>query len=228
MKRFCASSEQAGRDQLHLFNEAEVEGSAPDAPEPEGASSQEAGSETAKKPGRKPLPEHLPRVRIEHDIPAEDKVCACGCHKTKIGAETSEQLDIIPAKIRVLRHVRFKYACRMCEGTEDDGPSVMTAPMPPQPIPRSNASPGLLAYIATAKFCDGLPLYRLEKMLPRSGIELPRATMAGWMIRCGTLIEPLMTACEAALNSYDILQMDETPIQVLKEQGRAAETKSYM
>ena len=231
--RFGARSEQASPHQFHLFNEAEVDSTAPD----DGASETDTTGPEHKhcikggrrtKGGRKPLPAHLPRVRIEHDIPAEDKVCACGCHKTKIGEETSEQLDIIPAKIQVLQHVRFKYACRTCEGSEDDGPAVITAPMPPQPIPKSNASPGLLAYIVTAKFCDGLPLYRLEKMLPRSGVELPRSTMAGWMIRCSSLIEPLITACEATLHSYDILQMDETPIQVLKEQGRAAETKSYM
>ena len=88
--------------------------------------------------------------------------------KTKIGEDISEQLDIIPARIQVLQHVRFKYACRACEGTEDDGPTVITAPLPPQPIPKSNASAGLLAYIVVAKFLDGLPLHRLEKMFPLS------------------------------------------------------------
>lgn len=239
LKRFGASSEQTTRDQLHLFNEAEVENSAPKPGTDNDASgsnntsadksADKTGAEPEKKPGRKPLPEHLPRVRIEHDIKDADKVCGCGQCKSKIGEEVSEQLDIIPAQLQVLQHVRFKYACLHCEGTEDDGPTVTTAPMPPQPIPKSNASPGLLAYISTAKFCDGMPLYRQEKIFPRIGVELARATMAGWMIRSGgDLIQPLISGFETAIHSYDILQMDETPIQVLKEKGRAAETKSYM
>ena len=233
-KRFGASSEKANDDQLGLFNEAEEAASGPD-----DASGTDAGGmaastgdsqvePTKKTPGRKPLPGHLPRTRVEHDLPEDAKVCACGCRKTKIGEETSEQLDIIPARIQVLQHVRFKYACRSCEGTDDDGPTVMTAPMPPQPIPKSNASPGLLAYIVIAKFCDGLPLYRLEKMFPRIGVILLRATMAYWMIRCGDLIEPLIAKMHAAQMAHDIIQMDETTVQVLKEKGRAPQSQSYM
>ena len=121
------------------------------------------------------------RVRASNMIfPTPDKTCACGCQKTRIGEVTSEQLDIIPAKIQVLQHVRFKYACRSCEGVDDNGPTVVNAPMPPQPIPKSNASPGLLAYIGVAKFVDGMPLYRLEPRFKRIGVEIPRNT-AGWM-----------------------------------------------
>ncbi len=232
-KRFRASSEQTHDDQLKLFNEAEAVSASLDADAKTDASSIAVSTggnqvEPTKKPGRKPLPDHLARKRIEHDLSEAAKVCACGCRKTKIGEEVSEQLDIIPARIQVLQHVRFKYACRACEGTEDDGPTVMTAPMPPQPIPKSNASPGLLAYIVIAKFCDGLPLYRLEKMFPRIGIALLRSTMAYWMIRCGDLIEPLIAEMRATQIGYDILQMDETTVQVLKEKGRAPQSKSYM
>ena len=229
LKRFAASSEKADDDQLGLFNEAEevASGAAP----AEATASDDTTvvpEHTRKKPGRKPLPEHLPRVVIEYDLAEADKVCGCGCCKTKIGAETSEQLDIIPAQIQVLQHVRFKYACRSCEDTDDDGPTVMTAPIPPQPIPKSNASPGLLAWIVIAKFLDGLPLYRLEKMFPRTGITLPRATMAYWMIRCGDLIEPLIAKMHTAQMAYDIIQMDETSVQVLKEKGRVPQSQSYM
>lgn len=228
-KRFAASSEKVGDDQLGLFNEAE-QTSCDDA-SPEATASDDTTvvpEHTRKKPGRKPLPDHLPRIRVEHDIADADKVCACGCRKTKIGEEVSEQLDIIPAQIQVLSHVRFKYACRACEGTDDDGPTVMTAPLPPQPIPKSNASPGLLAYIVIAKFCDGLPLYRLEKMFPRIGVMLLRATMAYWMIRCGDLIEPLIDRMHGAQMAHDIIQMDETTVQVLKEKGRSPQSQSYM
>jgi len=237
-KRFGVSSEQTNRDQLNLFNEAEAESPSSvgdeDAdcnsdPGSDDTSKREANKQRKTKPGRKPLPAHLQRIRIEHDIPDKDKVCGCGRCKSKIGEETSEQLDIIPARFQVLQHVRFKYACPHCEGVDDDGPAVMTAPMPPQPIPKSNAAPSLLAYIAAAKFCDGIPLYRLETMFPRIEVELPRATMAGWMIRSGgNLIVPLIAAFESTIHAYGILQMDETPIQVLKEQGRAATSQSYM
>lgn len=228
-KRFAASSEKAGDNQLGLFNEAEQASS--DDASPDATASDETTvvpEHKRKKPGRKPLPDHLPRMRVEHDIAEAAKLCACGCRKTKIGEEVSEQLDIIPARIQVLQHVRFKYACRSCEGTDDDGPTVITALMPPQPIPKSNASPGLLAYIATSKFCDGLPLYRLEKMFPRIGIVLLRATMAYWMIRCGDLIEPLIERMHAVQIAHDIIQMDETSVQVLKEKGRSPQSQSYM
>lgn len=176
LKQFGASSEKANDDQLALFNEAEEAASAPDdASGADAVNVTVVGEHTRKTPGRKPLPDHLPRTRIEHDIAEADKVCGCSYRKTKIGEEVSERLDIIPAQIQVLQHVRFKYACRAREGTDDDGPTVMTAAMPPQPIPKSNASPGLLAYIVIAKFCDGLPLYRLEKMFPRIGVVLLRA-----------------------------------------------------
>lgn len=229
LKRFGASSEKANDDQLGLFNEAEEAATAPDdASGTDAVNVTVVGEHTRKTAGRKPLPDHLPRTRVEHDIAEADKVCGCGCRKTKIGEEVSEQLDIIPARIQVLQHVRFKYACRSCEGTDDDGPTVMTAPMPPQPIPKSNASPGLLAYIVIAKFCDGLPLYRLEKMFPRIGVVLLRATMAYWMIRCGDLVEPLIAKMHATQMAHDVIQMDETTVQVLKEKGRSPQSQSYM
>lgn len=223
-KRFAASSEKALPGQLNLFNEAETLSA--------GAVAEEATTTVPehkrKKHGRKPLPDHIPRTRIEHDLPEHEKICACGCLKTCIGEATWEQLDIIPAKIQVLQHVRLKYACGSCEGVEDDGPAVTIAPLPPQPIPKSNASPGLLAHIVTAKFQDGLPLYRQETMFARIGVELPRSTMANWMIRAGDLIRPLINLMQETQLGYDVLQMDETTLQVLKEKDRAATSNSYM
>ena len=130
-----------------------------------------------------PLPDYLPRVRIEHDLPEAEKTCACGCGLTRIGEDTSEQLDIVPAQVRVLQHVRLKYACKACEET------IKTAPVPAHPIPKSNASPGLLAHVAVAKYQDALPLARQERILQRAGVELPRATLAGWMIKLGALLK---------------------------------------
>jgi len=141
--------------------------------------------------------------------------------------ETSEQLDIIPARIQVLRHIRPKYACPVCsEG-------VKTAPLPAQPISKSLASPGLLAYVAVAQFdktgyADALPLCRQESILGRIGVELPRATLAHWMVKTGELIAPLVEQMRADLLDGDIVQMDETTVQVLKEPGRSPTTQSYV
>ena len=108
--------------------------------------------------------------------------------------------------------------------------------MPAQPIPKSNASPGLIAHIVTSKFVmpkacfqhDGLPLYRQTTMFARIGVDLGRGTMASWMIRTGELVIPLINLMHEAQFGYDVLQMDETTVQVLKEEGRAAEAKSRM
>ena len=100
--------------------------------------------------------------------------------------------------------------------------------MPAQPIPKSNASPGFIAYITTAKYQDGIPLYRLEGILARHRIELSRTTAANWMIKAGVLVTPLFDMLSATQLAYDVLQMDETTVQVLKEDGREADAKSYM
>ena len=227
VKTFAPKSEKlTALAQMDLFNEAEVFGTTP-------AASHEASeitvpAHTRERGKRKPIDATLPRVRIEHDIADEKKTCACGCQLTRIGEVTSEQLDIEPAKARVLQHVRFKYACRDCEGTSHDGPAVVTAAMPAQPIPKSNCSPGLAAFITVSKYADGLPLYRQEGILARYRIGVSRTTMANWMIKLGDLVVPLINLMHETQLSYDVLQMDETSVQVLKEDGRAATAKSYM
>ena len=132
-----------------------------DMPEPEEVEPADPGVEvtghTRRKRGRKPLPENLPRVEIVHDIEEKDKICGCGCELARIGEEVSEQLDIVPARVQVIRHIRPKYACRNCEGVQDEGPTVKVAPPPAQIIPKSIATAGLLAHILVAKFVDHLP-----------------------------------------------------------------------
>ena len=167
-------------------------------------------------------------MRIEHDIADDQKTCPCGCQLTRIGEVTSEQFDLIPARAQVLQHVRFKYACRSCEGTSHDRAAVVTADMPAQPLPKSNASPGLAAFITVSKYADGLPLYRQEGILARYRIALSRTTMADWMIKLGDLVTPLINLMDETQLSYDILQMDETTVQVLKEDDRRAQAKSFM
>lgn len=217
-QRFGPSSEK-DPGQQDLFNEAEATVEACEAEvEPE-----RAVAKPRKKPGRKPLPATLPRVEVVHDLPEAEKVCERdGTPLKAIGEEVSEQLDMVPARIQVIRHIRRKYACPCCQQT------VKTAGLPPQPIPKSVASPGLLAQVAVSKYQDGLPLYRQETILNRIGVDLPRATLAHWMIRMGDAIQPLINLLRDRLLSYDLIQIDETTVQVLKEPGKAATSKSYM
>ena len=214
-RRFGSSSERIPDEQLRLFNEAEA--AALD------DSTIEVPAHTRKKSGRRPLPESLPRVEVIHELDEAERICPNdGTVLKRIGEANSEQLDIVPAKVQVIRHVRVKYACPCCEQ------HVVTAPMPAQPIPKSLASPGLLAHVTTSKYLDALPLYRQERIFQRLGVDMPRATLAHWMIRCGELIQPLINLMRDELLDGDIIHCDETTVQVLAEAGRSAESKSYM
>ncbi|MEW8028538.1 MAG: IS66 family transposase [Candidatus Thiodiazotropha sp.] len=157
-----------------------------------------------------------------HELADNERYCPHdGKPLAEIGEVSCEQLDIVPAKIRVIRHIRKQYACRCSH-------CIKTAALPPQPIPKSMASPGLLAHITVSKYQDALPLYRQESILKRIGVELPRATLANWMIQAGNLIQPLINLLHDRLLSGDIIQMDETPVQVLQEAGKTAQSKSYI
>ena len=219
-KRYAASSEKISPDQVCLFDEAEAEADVPAIEDADDVIPVPA--HTRKKRGRKPLPDNLPRIDVIHDLPESERHCDHdGRLLSEIGEVISEQLDIIPAKIQVIRHIRKKYACTC-------GQCIKTAPLPAQPIPKSMASPGLLAHIAVSKYQDALPLYRQETILQRIGVDLPRATLANWMIQVGTLIQPVINLLRDRLLDYDILQMDETTVQVLNEAGKTAQSKSYL
>lgn len=203
--------------------------------EPAGEPSLEASLDTVvvpahtrKRSGRKPLPEALPRVEIIHDVPEEEKQCACGSTLSRIGEETSEQLNYIPAKLEVIRHIRPKYACKTCEGTASEDHTIKIAPAPKQFIERSIASAGLLAHIFTAKFMDGLPYYRQEKQFGRLGYELSRTNMTNWTLQAGAKLAKLLELLKHELLSGPLIHMDETTIQVLKESDRSPTAKSYM
>jgi transposase len=220
---FGRRSEKTPADQLGLFNEAEQLLDTADPAERDEPESIQVPAHTRRRGGRKPLPEHLPRVEILHDLDASQKICPHdGTALEEISRETSEQLEMIPAQVRVLRHVRPKYACPKCRQ------GVHIAPMPAQMIPKSVASPSLLASIAVAKYADALPLYRQETILQRAGIELSRATLAHWMVKLGDGIQPLINLMRETLVSHDFMQCDETRFQVLKEPGKAATSQSYL
>jgi transposase len=183
---------------------------------------------TRKKTGRKPLPDNLPREDVIHDIPEEEKVCDCGCRLTCIGEEVSEQLHVEPAKYKVIRNIRLKYACRGCEGVESDDQTVKIAPPPVQLIPKSFATVSLLIYIIASKFIESLPLYRQEKRFRRYGITLTRATMSNWLIKVAVLCQPLLPLMQQEIRSGPLINADESTFQVMKEPNRKNTSKSYI
>lgn len=206
-----------------------LEDSAPE--EPERSESEEpvqVPPHKRKKSGRKPLPEHLPRIVETIDIPESEKWCGCGLKLCRIGQEISEQLEYIRARLRVIRYIRYKYACEGCEGLETEGGTVKIASPPKVILPKSIASAGLLAQIMCDKFVDALPFYRQEKRFLRLGYEISRTNMANWAIKLGEILIPLCNLLREELLSGPLINMDETTLQVLKEAGRAPTSKSHM
>ena len=167
--------------------------------------------------GRRRLPSDLPRQKIVHDLPEDEKPCPC-CGKMRhvIGQEISEQLDYVPAKLTVIEHVRLTYACRNCEQQVAEGGSqVVTADKPASPIEKGLAAPGLLAYVIVSKYSDHLPLYRLETILERHGIEIARSTMCDWAAGCADLLRPLHERMVHEVLASKVIHTDDTPVEVL-------------
>jgi transposase len=166
------------------------------------------------KHGRNPLPESLPRIVIEHDLTTEQKKCpCCGGERHRIGEETSEQLEFIPASMKVLKHVRYKYACRQCE-TNGLNPNIEVATKTPQPIEKGLPGPGLLAYVATSKLGDHLPLYRLEHIFERQGVSIARSTMCAWLAAEAELVRPLVSLMADRVRQSAVVHTDDTTVPV--------------
>lgn len=223
---FDAKSEVSVAHQKDLFfNEAEIEGAQaqPAAAETEGELIEVPAHKRAKR-GRKPLDTALPREVRRHELPEGERVCPHdGAALREIGVEGSEQLDIVPQQVRVIRHERVKYACPCCDG------GLRLAAKPPQVIPRGLLSEAALAWVITSKYLDGLPLYRQAALLGRfGGTELSRNTLASSVVRVGQATQPVINLLRDALLDSLIVHGDETEVQVLKEPGRKAQTKSYM
>ena len=221
---FGRKSEQSSdpdSPQLVMFNEAEsLAEAAPKAPADE--VEEEAVAPTKRRGKRKPLPAELPRVEVVHELPEHELTCECGCRKQAIGEETSEQLEIIPMQVQVIRHIRKTYACKACESAP------VTADKPAQLIEKSLASPSVLAMLLATKYADGIPLYRFEKMLSRHGIDIPRQTLGRWVIQCGEQLQPLLNLMRDRLLDSPVIHCDETRVQVLKEPDRAPSSQSWM
>lgn len=158
------------------------------------------------KPYRKPLPEHLPR-----EVEVHEPSCTCpncGGVMRKLGEDVTEVLEYVPASFKVIRHVRPKLTCRICE-------TIDQAPMPSLPIERGRPGPGLLAHVLVAKYADHLPLYRQSGIYAREGVELERSTLADWVGRSAALLDPLVTALRGEVMASGVLHGDDTPVPVL-------------
>uniref|UniRef100_A0A1S7LL25 Transposase n=1 Tax=Magnetococcus massalia (strain MO-1) TaxID=451514 RepID=A0A1S7LL25_MAGMO len=202
--RFGRRSEKFS-DHPSLFDEAEAEEQT--LPEEEVSDSEPEGTVDVSghkrtKGKRKPLPANLPRRKVIHDLSEEQKVCGEDGHTlVEIGRDISEQLEIIPAQVTVIRHIRLKYGCPLCHS------GVQREPMPLQPIPKALATAAMLAFVAVSKYADALPLYRQNIILARSGVDLPRSTLANWMIRCGQLVQPLINLLRDRMLESGVIQM---------------------
>lgn len=164
------------------------------------------------RPARAPLPDHLPRHDVLHE--AGNCTCpTCGGHDfLKAGTTVTEMLDYVPASFRVVRHIQPRLVCKGCD---TEVKVVMRSP----PIERGKPSPGLVAHVLTAKFCDHLPLYRQSEIYAREGIDLARSTMADWVGKASAMLAPLIDALCSHVFAGNRLHGDDTPVPVL-EPGR--------
>jgi transposase len=156
---------------------------------------------------RKPLPEHLPRE--DRLLEPDDQACPqCGGNLKPLGEEVSEQLEMIDAAFKVIRHIRRKKACACCD-------CIVQPAAPSRPIERGIAGPGLLAQILVAKFADHQPLYRQSAIYARQGVDLDRSTMARWIGACGALVRPLVNALQSYVLMPGKIHTDDTTMPVL-------------
>lgn len=232
-KFFGKSSEQACEavmEQLgFVFNEAEAM---------DAQSVEETVSETkAKSHARKRrsgsiedvIPDGLPVERVEHRLPESEQVCPiCGTQMVEIGAEIHRSMKIEPPRYSVVEDVYYTYACKQCEAETDEALIVKT-PKEPAVLPGSFASPEAIAHIMTQKFVMYSPLYRQEQEMNRAGLKLSRQTMSNWILHASDdWLKPIYDKLHQQLCRASVLHADETTLQVLKEPGKSASSKSYM
>ena len=216
-------------DQLLLFNEAE-DGADEKTPQETETEKITIPSHTRNKQGRKKISEDIPRKEIIHDLTDEEKKCSC-CGKVRpcIGEDVTEELDIIPQQIFVNKHIKKKYGPCSCDDFLGENlPEIKTAKAPERFIPGGIATPGLIAYSVTSKFCDALPFYRQARIFSRFGVDISRATLCNWSLLAAEKCGPLLDVLAQILRESPVIRMDETTVQVLHEENRSASSKSYM
>ena len=235
--RFCSHSEKA--DKQPLLFDFEDEDLIPSDPETAETVAGEGPYREIKvreyirrKCGRKAIDDSTPTKQIYHDIPEEEKVCACGCRLKKVGENSTKRLRIIPAKMYAVEDIYPKYACPNCEGSGDeDNPVFRQAPAAKYFIPKSIATNELLAYVMTNKFCEHMPFYRQEKAFERRCITVTRADMSNWQEQIYERLKPLDSLIMEHIKTGTTMNMDETTVRVLKYKNRTENEnrkKSYV
>jgi transposase len=216
-------AEKINPDQLRLFADDAAEESA--TPQPEAAADDEEAEPLPKKrrKRRSTKLKDLPRVRIEHDVDPEARVCGCcGNEKHKIGEVVTEEIEYVPASVIINEHVRPKYACRTC------GDGVVIADLPPRLVDGGLPGPGLVAQIVTAKYGDHLPLYRQEAIFLRHGLELSRKTMCDWIRLAADLLQAIVMAMRKELLRRPVILADETPVLMRAGPNKKACQRAYV
>lgn len=226
-RKFGSKSEKSDKNQLSLFddmlNEAECQSEAV-AKEPE----IEQLTYTRKKKTKETTIKNLPIEEVHHEIPKEERICnECGHSLHDMGNTTRDEIEIIPAKVIVKRHITHKYSCRNCENAGIDV-NIIKADAPKPLIKGSMATSSALSHIMTQKYMNAVPLYRQEKYMISLGVNLSRQTMSNWIIKSSEYLEHIYKRLHVHLLAQDIIHADETPVQVLKEENRKAKQKSYM
>jgi len=217
--RFGTSSESLdGTTQAVLFNAIVADTALEDRAAQDEVTPPPAAPRAKRQAVRQALPASLPRIDRHHEIEATH--CECGQALERIGQELSEQLDCVPAQFFVLRHIRGKYACACCQ-------TIQAAPMPAQMIDKGIPAPGLLAQVVVAKHDDHLPLYRQSEIYARSGVHIPRSSMAQWSGICGVRLTPLADALKDFILGHDVVHADETPIKLLAP-GKGKTSRAYV
>jgi len=173
--------------------------------------------------GRRDLSDVEPTRVIRHELPEEERKCqCCGETCTEFAVESSKQIDLIPARVEVIQHDRVKYACRAC------AENVVVAPKPPQPIEKGLPGPGLCAHVTLSKFGDHTPLYRLEDIFLRTGVEIRRSTLCGWLIALAALSRSLVMRMKHLMLQSKVIHTDDTSIKMLDPgAGIAREAKFW-
>lgn len=214
-RKFGRQTEKTSVMQLTVFDDFEAD-EVTETIEPLSAETEQVTYERKKptKNGRNIDTTHLPRERCVHDLPEDKKICACGCALEKIGEDCAEQLEFIPASIKVIEHVRPKYTCRACE-------TITAAPKPEQPIAKCLAAASLITEVIVKKYDHHQPLYRQSVIFAQEGIELPDNTLGNWVMKAAELLLPLQDALWRQIPHTRYLQVDETPVKVLYPDKKA-------
>ena len=235
--RFCSHSEKADKQPL-LFDFEDEDLIPSDSETAETVAGEGPYKEIKvreyirRKCGRKAIDDSTPTKQIYHDIPEEEKVCACGCRLKKVGENSTKRLRIIPAKMYAIEDIYPKYACPNCEGSGDeDNPVFRQAPAAKYFIPKSIATNELLAYVMTNKFCEHMPFYRQEKAFERRCITVTRADMSNWQEQIYKRLKPLDSLIMEHIKTGTTMNMDETTVRVLKYKNQTENEnrkKSYV